>query len=95
MRSDTRGEKEGKEERDDGDGGGGGVRKRRWRKEGSSEADKQNITARVTRKDPEEMKGLRLSLFLSLSPLPVPAPLADLPQDGGEGGRGEVYPLEA
>lgn len=26
--------------------------------EGSSEADKQNITARVTRKDPEEMKGL-------------------------------------
>lgn len=67
--------------------------------EGSSEADKQNITARVTRKDPEEMKGLRLSLRLSLS-LSLPAPLADLPQDGGEGGRrgggrGEVYPLEA
>lgn len=35
--------------------------------EGSSEADKQNITARVTRKDPEEMKGLWLSLSLSLS----------------------------
>lgn len=78
MRSDTRGEKEGKEERDDGDGGGGGVRKRRWRKEGSSEADKQNITARVTRKDPEEMKGLRLSLFLSLppSPFPLPSPIS-------------------
>lgn len=36
------------------------------------------------------------TISLSLSPpLPVPAPLADLPQDGGEGGRGEVYPLEA
>lgn len=82
MRSDTRGEKE-------------GGRRRRWSKkeveeggpEGSSEADKQNITARVTRKDPEEMKGLRLYLFVSLSLFllfPFSSPISFKMEEGEE-----------
>lgn len=47
-----------------------GWRQRRRRgPEGSSEADKQNITARVTRKDPGKMRGLFPPLPPPLSPL--------------------------
>lgn len=42
-------------------------RRRRRGPEGSSEADKQNITARVTRKDPGKMRGL----FPPLPPSPL------------------------